>query len=222
MHRFFAFYKNGNIELFEEEKKHFKVLRIEDNEPIELVIEDKIYKARFQKGVFELLEEKTKLPDIRIYVNVCIPMKPQTLETIIDFAIQGGAFEITPMICKRSFQDKDKILEKYQRFQRILKEAVKQSRPSFLPRLNYPIFLKDIKIKGCPVVFDSFEKPKNHLPKEKEYTIIFGPEGGLSKDEIEFLKNVGFQTYSLGDNILKEELAVFAGIFMIMCYKNLM
>jgi len=29
MHRFFAFRKNGTIELFDEDKKHFKVLRIE-------------------------------------------------------------------------------------------------------------------------------------------------------------------------------------------------
>ncbi|GAB6078367.1 RsmE family RNA methyltransferase [Hydrogenobaculum acidophilum] len=217
MHRFFAFKKNGIVELFEEEKKHFKILRIEENEPIELVIEDRIYEARFKDRHFLLLEDKTKIPDVKIYVNVCIPMKLQTLETIIDYAVQGGAFEITPVICKRGFQDKNKLLEKYQRFQKILKEAIKQSRPSFLPRLNHPTPLENIALKGHGVVFDSFEKPKNVLPKDSEYTLVFGPEGGLSKEELELLKSVGFKSYSLGDNILREELAVFAGIFMVRC-----
>ncbi len=217
MHRFFAFRKNSIIELSEEEKKHFKILRIEENELIELVIEDRIYEAKFTGQSFLLLEDKTKIPDVKIYVNVCIPMKLQTLETIIDYAVQGGVFEITPVFCKRSFQDKNKLLEKYQRFQKILKEAIKQSRPSFLPKLNYPIPLKDTVLKGHGVVFDSFEKPKNVLPIDSEYTLVFGPEGGLSKEELELLKSIGFKSYSLGDNILREELAVFAGVFMIRC-----
>jgi len=217
MHRFFAFRKNGTIELFDEDKKHFKVLRIEKNELLELVIEDKIYEAKFTGQNFELLEEKTKPPDVKIYANVCIPIKLQTLETIIDYAVQGGVFEITPVFCKRSFQDRSKLLEKYQRLQKILKEAIKQSRPSFLPKLNYPISLKDITLQGYGIVFDSFEKPKNALLKDNRYTIVFGPEGGLSKEEVEFLKALGFNAHSLGNNILREELAVFAGIFMIRC-----
>jgi hypothetical protein len=32
MHRFLLLEKNGTIELFDEDKKHFKVLRIEKNE----------------------------------------------------------------------------------------------------------------------------------------------------------------------------------------------
>ena len=221
MHRFFAFNKNGTIELFDEDKKHFRVLRIEKNELLELVIEDKIYEARFTGQNFELLEEKTKLPDLKIYANVCVPVKLQTLETIIDYAVQGGVFEITPVFCKRSFQDRSKLLEKYQRLQKILKEAIKQSRPSFLPKLNYPIPLQDIKIKGYGIVFDSFERGKNALPMGSQYTLVFGPEGGLSKDEVDFLVSVGFIKHFLGDNILREELAVFAGIFMLKCVNSL-
>lgn len=214
MHRFFAF-KKDKIYLEEEELKHFKVLRILQNEIIELILENHIYRARYFDGDFELLEDITRLPDKKVFLNVCIPIKLKTFEIIIDYAVEGGVFEITPLICRRGFQDVDKVLEKYDRFRKILKEAIKQSRPSFLPTLNMPINLSDVSLKEYNVLFDSFEKPKTKILKAKEYSAVVGPEGGLSKEESAYLTSKGFVKHSLGDNILREELAVFGAVFTL-------
>ncbi len=215
MHRFFAFKKDGKISLDKDEEKHFRILRIEDNEKIELIIDNKIYKAFYKSNNFDITEEITKEPIKKIYLNVCIPAKLSTFEDIIDFAVQGGVFEIVPVICKRGFQDKAKILEKYDRFNKILKESIKQSRPSFLPRLKDVIYLKDVKPMGYGIVFDSFEKPNTKTPNENTYSIAIGPEGGFSKEELEILYEKGFNRHSLGDNILREPLAVFGAVFLL-------
>ncbi len=214
MHRFYAF-KKDKIRLSDEEQKHFKVLRIEEDELIELVIENKVFLAKAKKDDFEIIKEITKDPEIKVFLYTCVPIKLQTIELIIDFAVQGGAYKIIPVICKRGFQDKTKILQKYERLNKILKEAVKQSRPSYLPVLEEVSYLKNINPVGHKIFFDSYEKPKNDITCSKEYSVVIGPEGGFSKEEVEFLKNTGFSPQGLGDNILRQELAVFAGLTAI-------
>ena len=53
------------------------------------------------------------------------------------------------------------------------------------------------------------------LTKGKSVTILVGPEGGFSKEEIDMLVNQGFIRTSLGKRILRAETAAIYALSVI-------
>ncbi len=56
-----------------------------------------------------------------------------------------------------------------------------------------------------------FESKKN----VKNIAVVIGPEGGISKEEIEKLQHAGAEIVSLGNRILRTETAPIAVLSMI-------
>ena len=138
------------------------------------------------------------------------------MEWFIEKATELGVNEITPIIC---FNTERKSLN-LDRCQKIIISAVKQSKRFFIPKLNPVISLKEflaLKNKNNDTYIAHCYKGEKKLVHEiqsinNKVTVMIGPEGDFSTDEINFSINKNAIPISLGENRLRTETA---GIFAI-------
>src|SRR5690606_29369961 len=112
-------------------------------------------------------------------------------------------------------------LKKVERLAKIAKEAAEQCHRSRIPTIASPIsfsqLLREAKSYDVRLVADE-EVAKNRTTHQiaeqfqnvyhgKTMLVVFGPEGGLSREEVEQLITMGFQSISLGPRILRTETA---------------
>ena len=98
--------------------------------------------------------------------------------------------------------------DKKERWQKIVLSAMKQSLRSYLPNIEIVNSLNEIlNLDGRKILLEQNSEKKisgakiNHYEK---YYFIFGPEGGLSKEEM----NLFDEKYKLADNRLRTETAI--------------
>ena len=131
-------------------------------------------------------------------------------EWFLEKATEIGIDTITPIICDHS----ERKVVKTDRYEKILQSAMKQSLNCYLPKLNNTIlfndFLKqeivgDLFIAHCEEIdkksLKELIKPQQHI------TILIGPEGDFSVNEIEKAIANGFIPVTLGDTRLRTETA---------------
>ena len=101
---------------------------------------------------------------------------------------------------------------KYERMEKIILSAAKQSLKSKLPKINKVTSFNDFMNKNhsnhCFIAHclpNQKKKLKNEVVSES--TILIGPEGDFSKKELDESKNSGFKFVSLGDTRLRAETA---------------
>lgn len=160
---------------------------------------------------------KSSEPLTYIHVFQGLP-KADKMEQIIQKGTEIGVSEFTPLQLERCILRLDKKDEnkKIDRWQKIAEVAAKQCKRDKIPKINFVHNLKNIyeKIKEYDIVLVAYEDEKQHslkgyLKKQqlKKIAIIIGPEGGISKNEVEELKEHGALTVTLGKQILRTETA---------------
>lgn len=98
------------------------------------------------------------------------------------------------------------------RLERVAEEAARQSGRAVVPPLVGPLPLKDLRWQGASLVADPYasaafggvDAPSGRV------TLITGPEGGFSADEVTALAARGAQPVRLGPRILRAETAPVA------------
>jgi 16S rRNA (uracil1498-N3)-methyltransferase len=156
-------------------------------------------------------EEKPRTRDYYLHVAIAPTKNNDRLEWFLEKATEIGIDEITPIICKNS----ERKVVKTDRLQRIVQSAMKQSLQFTLPKLNTPTSFSDfIKNDFSEEVFiahceEHTEKKflKNIASPKSKYTILIGPEGDFSHEEIQESLNKKFIPISLGENRLRTETA---------------
>jgi len=145
-------------------------------------------------------------------------LKGEKMDTLIQKATELGAKEIIPFFSSRSVPllDKSKRLKRYHRWERIAVEASKQCGRGVIPRIeplqDYFEMLQAPSPDSLRLILWEKEGAslKEILKTSKEKTKIFfivGPEGGVSNEEVERAKEVGFIPVNLGKRILRSETA---------------
>ena len=139
-------------------------------------------------------------------------------EWFLEKSTEIGVHEITPIICERSER---KFVKNY-RFDKIILSAMKQSAQTFLPKLNEPIALKDFlkkEISGQKFIAHCDDEQnvllKNCAVPEKETTILIGPEGDFTTNEIQLASSQNYRSISLGKNRLRTETAAIVACHTI-------
>lgn len=103
---------------------------------------------------------------------------------------------------------------KLERWQRVAKEAAKQSGRSVVPCVHAPVKLKDVPLEALSIVAHPYAKQtlaECVTPGDaKTITILTGPEGGFSEAEITALEARGVKSVRLGARILRAETAPVA------------
>lgn len=228
MHRFFE--ENPIIDdilvLKPENLKHIKVLRIQDDEVFEIVLNEKIYEAKMLDDerckIISQKEINSESP-IKIYMYQGLP-KSDKLELIIQKATELGVSSVTPFTSSRTIVkwDNKKESKKLKRYEEIAESASKQSKRIVIPKINELISFNElINISKDRFTIVAYEnrgitiKETIKLNNTEEFNIIIGPEGGFSEDEILKLEDSGAYIVNLGNRILRTETAAIALVSMI-------
>ena len=218
MQRYFSEVKKDNLFLLKaEDLYHIKtVMRMNINDEIEVVYEQKVYICKLDKNYNAIIEkviEDNKIKKIN-YV-LCVPiLQEQKMSFILQKATELGVDLIIPILTARSMvKVKDKENKKIERWKRICKEASEQSKRVTIPEVSEIKKITDLNLDGLKIVCSTKEKDntlkkvlKNNLKCDKIIMVV-GPEGGLTLDEENKLIDLGFIPTSLGDNILRVETA---------------
>ena len=154
-------------------------------------------------------EKKEKL-GYSLHIVISILKSNERFEWFLEKASEIGITEITPVLCERS--EKKFINEK--RLNKVLISAMKQSLKANLPILNPIVKLKDYyksNLSDQLFIAHCNESEKDFLissvkPKEN-VTILIGPEGDFSKNEVEEAVKIGFKPVSLGNTRFRAETA---------------
>lgn len=203
-----------------DESKHIiKVLRKKEGDTLHITNgNDYLFNVQIivpndKKCVVEIKDFQKTLNNRNYYLHVAIaPTKNiDRFEWFLEKATEIGIDEITPLLCKNSERKHLKI----DRLNKILQSALKQSLQYKLPKLNgltdFKNFINNKFIgEGFIAHCENDDKKyylKNIVKLRSRYTILIGPEGDFSLDEIENSKKNGFTPINLGKTRLRTETA---------------
>lgn len=151
-------------------------------------------------------------PEIVLAVSL---VNEQKWDLILQKATELGVNQIIPIVFERTIikLDDKKLNQKQIRWQKIVKEAAEQSHRFELPIISNLLSYHELKnISGdLKIICSTKEKQtnlkdilKNNLNCDR-IIVVIGPEGGLTDLEEEKLITYGFQSITLGNNILRVE-----------------
>lgn len=161
--------------------------------------------------VVNIINSVFKKPtDYQLHLAVAPTKMNDRYEWFLEKATEIGITSITPIYCDHSERKKIKT----DRFEKILQSAMKQSLHLYLPILNEPISFKDYinqDFSGDLFIAHCEETDKKSLKNEikpnTETTILIGPEGDFSVNEIETAIKNKFIPVTLGNTRLRTETA---------------
>lgn len=170
---------------------------------------------------------------VRITLAQALP-KAGKMDFIVQKATELGVERIIPFQSVRSIPrfTPDKKQQKESRWRKIALEAARQSGradvPEVGPCMDYAEMIDAANPSGLNVIFWEEETGRgirdafvaDQLNSNKECFVVVGPEGGFLKAEVDRARDAGFQSVSLGRQILRVETAVLAILAIIQYEKG--
>ncbi|MET6991042.1 16S rRNA (uracil(1498)-N(3))-methyltransferase [Sediminicola arcticus] len=155
-------------------------------------------------------KEHTQPKAYRLHMVVAPTKLNDRFEWFLEKATEIGVHEITPIICDHSER---KIIKK-DRMEKVIQSAMKQSLQTYLPALNEAVSFKEFmttSLGGDLFIAHCEENEKTELNvrtrPNKQITVLIGPEGDFSTNEIELALKKGFLPVALGETRLRTETA---------------
>ncbi len=214
-----------------EECRHIvKVLRKSEGDTIhitngkgELFIAE-IILADLKNCTAKITERQLQSPKTYYLHMVVAPTKTnERYEWFLEKATEIGVDEITPVICDHS----ERKVIKTERYQKIIQSAMKQSLSYYMPALNDPINFSDFikkNVSGQKFIAHCEDSQKMPLQRvalaDHKITILVGPEGDFSIDEIKMSIKNGYTPISLGNNRLRTETAAIVACHTVSLINN--
>ena len=233
MHRFYSEEcpeQGSPIALTPEDSAHaLRVLRLEPGDEVELLGGGQRWQGqliRIESGLAVILPHTplpTTEPALRITLYQGLP-KADKMDWIVQKAVELGAARIVPVAMQRSVvklnpRDGEK---KQQRWQRIAREAGKQSGRCMLPQVAQPLSFTAMcaELQAGEQILVPWEEAAGYSlrafagehPAVRELGLVIGPEGGITPEEIETMRRAGAAPVTLGPRILRTETAGLAAL----------
>lgn len=230
MHRFLTSKQviDGDVAVFpEEEARHaLKVLRLKTGD--EVVLSDGegglwggyLIEAGEKRVAARLVRP---LPGAESPARITLYQgypKADKLDLIAQKAAELGAARIVPVLFSRSVARGGG--EKLDRLARIVREAVKQCGRSAIPVIEAPMpfdkALMDMKERALLLLpwedarGNRLRDEHARMPGASDIGLVVGPEGGISEDEVQKMKEIGARCVTLGPRILRTETAAIAAV----------
>jgi 16S rRNA (uracil1498-N3)-methyltransferase len=148
-------------------------------------------------------------------ITFCIP-KLKSHERF-EFALEKGVeLGVTNFIIYESIRAVAKG-SKIERWKKITLSAMKQSLRSYLPVVDEIKSLNEIAEMDSEIILFEQYSAKNikdlKIKRDKKYTFVFGPEGGLDQKELDLVSNG--QIYNLAENRLRSETAIINAVSIL-------
>jgi 16S rRNA (uracil1498-N3)-methyltransferase len=204
----------------EVESKHVaKVLRKNVGDILNLtngkgqLITAKLHLVSPKSCVVKLLEIKTiPAPKTVIHMIVAPTKNISRFEWFLEKATELGVYKITPVLCDRS----ERKHIKHERCEKLIHAALKQSLRAYMPILAPLTPLKELEIKKPAFMANCEDSPKKSLKDvvngQANCSILIGPEGDFSKNEIAWANDQNITAVHLGSNRLRTETAALAAL----------
>jgi 16S rRNA (uracil1498-N3)-methyltransferase len=231
----FFYVPNASIskELPLEEATHaLRVLRLTAGDEIMLMdgvgnfYQAEVTMSTSKHCMYEIKEVLPQYPTWRGHLHIAIaPTKMMDrIEWFIEKVTEIGINEISFLDCKFS----ERRVLKQPRLEKIVVAAVKQSRKAWIPVVNPMIAFNDFikaEHKGEKFIAHCYDEvPRTYLFDEladlkadesADVTVLIGPEGDFSIDEVKAAIKAGFISISLGNSRLRTETAGLSAAMMM-------
>lgn len=227
--------KNNILTIGFEETIHLvKVLRMKKNDKVYLTDGlGSLWKAiiynisKYEVNLIPLKHYKNYgQKSYKIHLCISIIKSFKRFKWILEKSVEMGVDEITPLFCKHSE------IEKINRTRsiKIIHSAVKQSFRAYIPILNNPIsyidFIQSNKNFGKKIIAHCNKKIERESIKNilvnsyKYYTILIGPEGDFSFEEIKIALELGWKGVELSKFRLRTDTAVVSSLCAISMFHD--
>ena len=234
---FYAPDAESKIELPAEEVTHaVKVLRLQEGDDIFLIDgKGNFFKAQIDtvsnKHCFYHIVEKLVQPKEwsgNIHLGIAPTKHIDRIEWMAEKATEIGFDQLSFLRCTNS----ERTVIREDRIEKVVLSAVKQSRKSFVPQVNSLITFNEFITSPLPgrkfiahcyeeiSKTDLFSELEN-MSQDEDITILIGPEGDFSIDEVHAAMANGFQSISLGRSRLRTETAGLYAVMMAHLKKQL-
>lgn len=219
MNTFFGIIQNNVAILNEDESLHcVKVLRHKVGDVIQVIDGNgtraigKIEAAHAKQCAVSLTEKEviTQPRNYKLHIAIAPTKNIERIEWFVEKAVEIGIDEISFIKCKNS----ERTVIKDDRLKKVAESAVKQSQQAFIPKLNslvdFKEFIKnntsDVKlIAHCEK--ESKQHIKQYISANKSFTVLIGPEGDFTNDEIALALSSSYFPVALGESRLRTETA---------------
>ena len=216
-------------ELSEEESAHcVRVLRYTKGD--EILLTDgrgTTYTARITNPhpkhcAFEVIssERQQKGHPFHLHIAVAPTKNVERLEWAVEKCVEMGVDEITPLLCR--FSERKTL--RLDRLEKIILSAAKQSLTPYLPILNpltpFNEFLRLSAQRPCSAMpfqrsglfiahcyKDEKRLLRDCICRGGDVTVLIGPEGDFSEQEVSLALEAGYIPVSLGNSRLRTETA---------------
>ncbi|MCD8266643.1 MAG: 16S rRNA (uracil(1498)-N(3))-methyltransferase [Prevotellaceae bacterium] len=218
-------------ELPREEAHHaLRVLRLGKGDSVRLtdgkggLFEARITEARGSRVAYEVLRE---LPGSPLWQGrLCLAVAPtksaERMEWLVEKATEIGFDELTFLCCRFS----ERRTLNMERLERIAVAAMKQSQKAWKPRLcpltDFNEFVRQERAGGrfiCHCHEGLSQRPHllEALRAGEGATVLIGPEGDFSLEEVQEAERRGYTGVSLGRSRLRTETAALAALLWMSC-----
>ena len=160
----------------------------------------------------ESVETPEPLHEGHIHIGIAPTKNIDRTEWSIEKCVEMGVDEITLLLCDHSERKTVNI----DRLQKILVSAAKQSLKTRFPVLHPLTKMTDLQVEGdrfiahCIEGYKASENKgalKNQIVRGHSTTVLIGPEGDFSPEEVNWALANGYQPVSLGAARLRTETA---------------
>ncbi len=168
-------------------------------------------------------------PHIRIVLFQGL-LKGAKFELVLQKGTELGVSVFVPVVFQRSLASGELSGGKSDRWQRIIVEAAEQSGRGRVPELSQPVAFseacrrasglrllpwEDEMETGLRQTLERFEQPGPAVERQT-VSIFIGPEGGITRDEVDLAVKAGIVPVSLGPRILRAETAPLAVVAAVL------
>lgn len=218
-------------QLSEEEAKHaVRVLRLKEGDPLFLTdgvgnfYHAVVTEASNKHCRYSIQEVLPQQPIWQGHIHLAMaPTKMMDrVEWFVEKATEIGIDEFSFLSCRFS----ERKVIRLDRVEKIILSAVKQSKKAWVPVVHEMVDFKafiDSHPSGMRFIAHCYEEiPKVDLyatlcqcelpPQERDITVLIGPEGDFSVDEVQYAISKGFTSISLGAARLRTETAALVAV----------
>jgi len=223
MIRIFASWQDRIVLTPADEHHLVRVLRVQPNEMIELLMPDGVYQGQVLSTFPLTIQRGARMDsdhELPFRLTLIYPVsKGERMDWVVQKATELGTSELIPCQSDRSVVnwEEAQLANKFHRYQKIIAEATLQSKRERMMEMHRYLKLTEAILLPFTHRFLASEIPTTaitmlmDIPPFKpgdHVALIVGPEGGISLEDSTLAIDHGYLPVSLGNRTLRTETAV--------------